>query len=117
VTAADAVLLLCTAPLQGAAGGRLGAHDLARTLVDERLCACVNALPGVRSWFRWQGRTDTADEVQLLLKTTRAAVPALAARIAALHPYEVPELLEIAVHGGSTAYLAWLADAVVAPAR
>lgn len=112
---AAAVVVLCTAPASSDRAGRLGAHDLARALVDERLCACVNVLAGVRSYFRWEGRVDAADELLLVAKTTAAAAPALRARIAALHPYEVPEALELAVGDGLPAYLRWLGDAV-APA-
>ncbi|MBL8755195.1 MAG: divalent-cation tolerance protein CutA [Planctomycetes bacterium] len=108
MTAADAVLVLCTAPLAAADG-------LARQLVEERLCACVNVLPGVRSVFRWQGKVDTADECLLLAKTTRAAAANLRSRLAALHPYDVPEILEVAIDGGLPAYLRWLADAVAGP--
>jgi periplasmic divalent cation tolerance protein len=103
----EAVVVLCTAPAAGG-DGRAGAHELAQQLVDERLCACVNVVPGVRSYFRWEGRTDVADELLLIVKTTRAAVPALTARLLALHPYAVPEVLEIPVAGGAPAYLAWL---------
>jgi periplasmic divalent cation tolerance protein len=102
------MLVLCTAP----AGV---AEVLARQLVEERACACVNVLPGVRSVFRWQGKVDTADECLLLAKTTRAASANLRERIAALHPYDVPEVLEVAVDGGLPAYLRWLADAVQGP--
>ena len=109
---AAAVVVLCTAPASSDRAGRLGAHELARALVDERLCACVNVLPGVRSYFRWEGRVDAAFELLLIAKTTAAAAAALRARIVALHPYEVPEVLELAVGDGLPAYLRWLADAV-----
>ncbi len=112
---AGAIVVLCTAPAAGS-GGKPGAEALARQLVDEGLCACVNVVPGVRSFFRWQGKVDVADECLLVAKTTAAACPALRARIVLLHPYEVPEVLELAVDGGLPAYLRWLADAT-APAR
>jgi periplasmic divalent cation tolerance protein len=109
---ADAVVVLCTAPARSEAPGKLAADELARALVSEGLCACVNVVPGVRSWFRWQGHVDVADELLLVAKTTAAAAPRLRARIAELHPYEVPEVLELAVAGGAPAYLRWLVDAV-----
>jgi periplasmic divalent cation tolerance protein len=112
---ADAVVVLCTAPAAGS-GGKPGAEALARQLVDERLCACGNVVPGVRSFFRWEGKVDTADECLLIAKTTAAVCAVLRARIVQLHPYEVPEVLELAVDGGLPAYLRWLADAT-APAR
>jgi periplasmic divalent cation tolerance protein len=108
------VVVLSTAPLQGGAG-KLGAHELARTLVDERLAACVNVLPGVRSYFRWRGAVDTAEELLLVVKTTSDRVPALTARLTALHPYEVPEVLQLPVAGGLPAFLGWLADSVHQP--
>jgi periplasmic divalent cation tolerance protein len=108
----DAVVVLCTAPATTTAPGRLGAHDLARHLVETGVCACVNVLPGVRSVFRWQGRVDEADEVLLIAKTTSAAAPSLRARLVAAHPYEVPEVLELPVADGLPAYLRWLGDAV-----
>jgi periplasmic divalent cation tolerance protein len=108
---ADAVVVLCTAPAAGARG-RLGAEDLARTLVEEGLAACVNVLPGVRSWFRWEGRVDRADELLLVVKTTAAGAAGLRERLRELHPYEVPEVLEFRVDGGLPGYLQWLAASV-----
>jgi periplasmic divalent cation tolerance protein len=110
----DAVVVLCTAPATGDRG-KPGAEALARQLVEERLCACVNVLPAVRSVFRWQGKVDVADECLLVAKTTRAAAARLRSRIAALHPYDVPEVLELAVADGLPAYLRWLGDAVDGP--
>ncbi|HEY8156412.1 MAG TPA: divalent-cation tolerance protein CutA [Myxococcota bacterium] len=81
---------------------------LARTLVEEGLAACVNLVPGVRSIYRWQGRLEDAREVLLLVKTRADRCRALAARIQALHPYELPEVLELAAGGGSAAYLDWV---------
>ncbi len=109
---ADAVVVLCTAPAAAGPDARLGAHDLARTIVAERLCACVNVVPGVRSYFRWEGRVDAADEVLLVAKTTRERAPALRARLVALHPYDVPEVLELAVADGLPDYLRWLGASV-----
>ena len=115
MTAPAAVVALCTAPFQGS-GGKPGAHDLARQLVEEQLCACVNVVPGVRSYFRWQGSVEVADELLLIMKTTPEMVPQLRARVVALHPYQVPEVLELPVGGGLPGYLAWLAAAVRPPA-
>lgn len=99
--AGDARLLLTTAPPDVA-------QDLARTLVEERLAACVSLFPGVRSIYRWKGEVLDDPETQLLVKTSAARLPALAARLQALHPYEVPELLVVAPEGGSAAWLDWL---------
>lgn len=84
------------------------ADALARTLVEERLAACVNLLPGMTSVYRWRDAVETADEVQLIIKTTAARLPALAARLAELHPYELPELLAVQAAAGLPAYLAWV---------
>jgi periplasmic divalent cation tolerance protein len=108
------VVVLCTAPA-AAGDGRLGADDLARRLVEEQLCACVNVVPGVRSFFRWQDKVERADELLLICKTTAVAAHRLRDRIAELHPYQVPEVLELAVAAGLPAYLEWLTAAVQPP--
>lgn len=112
MTAAPAVIVFCTAPLSGNDEGRLGGRELARQLVEERHCACVNVLPAVQSYFRWEGRVESAEELLLIIKTTAEAKNGLRDRIVELHPYEVPEVLELPVSDGLPAYLAWLADAV-----
>ncbi|MBX3461925.1 MAG: divalent-cation tolerance protein CutA [Planctomycetes bacterium] len=103
--------MLCSAPARGERG-RPGAEDLARQLVEERLCACASVVPGVRSFFRWQGRCDFAEESLLVVKTTAAMAARLADRIVELHPYEVPEVLQLPVAAGLPAYLRWLVDSV-----
>jgi periplasmic divalent cation tolerance protein len=108
------VVVLCTAPANGGDGG-LGAADLAQKLVEEQLCACVNVVPGVRSFFRWQDRVESADELLLVAKTTASLAPALRERIVALHPYQVPEVLELPVAAGLPAYLQWLVASVHPP--
>ncbi|MEL1265490.1 divalent-cation tolerance protein CutA [Pseudoxanthomonas putridarboris] len=85
------------------------AQRLARTLVEERLAACVSALPGVVSTYRWQGRVEQAGEVQLLIKTTADRLDALTARLGELHPYELPEILAVEADG-LPAYLGWVAE-------
>jgi len=82
----------------------------ARTLVDERLAACVNVLAPMQSTYRWKGNVETAAERQLLIKTKAASVAALEQRVRELHPYDVPEFLVLNIDGGSPAYLAWLGD-------
>ena len=107
----DVRVLLSTAPDSATA------DRLARTLVDERLAACVNVVPGVRSTYRWQGAVEAADELLLVIKTTAAAADAAAARLEALHPYDVPEVLVLTPGAGSTAYLAWISGEVGSPSR
>ncbi|HRO62344.1 divalent-cation tolerance protein CutA [Thermomonas sp.] len=101
-------LLLCLTTCPDAAS----AERIAKALVDEQLAACVNVLPGLRSTYRWQGAVERADELLLLIKTTRAAWPALQARLLELHPYELPELLAVEPVDGLPAYLQWVAGAV-----
>lgn len=91
---------------------RASAETLARTLVEERLAACVNLVPGVHSIYRWQGQVEAADEILLVIKTTSARVDALTLRLAELNAYEVPEVIVVEPAGGAAPYLAWLAAAV-----
>jgi periplasmic divalent cation tolerance protein len=85
------------------------AAEIARVVVEERLAACGNVVPGLRSIYRWQGQVHDDPEALLVLKTTRARFEALRDRILALHPYEVPEVIALPVEAGSAAYLAWIA--------
>lgn len=85
------------------------ATRIADALVGERLAACVSVLPGMRSTYRWQGAVERADEVLLLIKTAAERVPALSARIVALHPYELPEVVAVEAAAGLPAYLDWVA--------
>ena len=100
----DFVLVLTTFPAHG------DAEVLARTLVDERLAACVNVLPPMRSIYTWKGAIELADERQLLIKTATHRVKELETRLKELHPYDVPEFLVIPVLEGSGDYLSWLAE-------
>ena len=85
---------------------------LARTLVVERLAACVNVLPPMASVYRWNGQVEQDREQQLVIKTTAERLPALEARIRELHTYELPEFLVMTADGGSAAYLAWVEESV-----
>ena len=84
--------------------GRIG-----RALVEERLAASANAVPGVHSIYRWRGAVQEASEVLLVVKTASDRVPALAARVRDLHPYELPAVVALPVVDGSAAYLDWIA--------
>jgi periplasmic divalent cation tolerance protein len=84
------------------------AARIARTLVEERLAACVNLVPGVRSIYRWSGSVQEGVETLLIVKTRAERAEALEARVRALHPYELPEVLRLAAAGGSAPYLAWV---------
>lgn len=98
------LLCLCTCP------DDVSAARLARSLVEENLAACVNRLPGITSTYRWQGQIVDEGEVLLLFKTPAETFPALAARLPALHPYSVPELIAFSVDSGLPEYLAWVLD-------
>jgi len=103
--AADAVLIVLTN-----LPDEENAHLIAEALVAERLAACVNVLAGCRSIYRWQGEIERADEVPLLIKTTRARYRELQARLQELHPYDVPEILAWEPQRGLPAYLGWVVD-------
>lgn len=87
------------------------AAALARTLVEERLAACVNVLPVMASTYRWKDGIEHDREQQIVMKTVAHRLPDLEARLRQLHPYEIPELLVLQVTG-SEPYLAWLRDSV-----
>jgi periplasmic divalent cation tolerance protein len=82
---------------------------LARTLIEERLAACVNVHAAMTSTYRWQGRIEAARERQVVIKTTRARLAALETRLRSLHPYELPEMVVID-GAGSEAYGRWVED-------
>jgi periplasmic divalent cation tolerance protein len=85
---------------------------LGRRVVEERLCACANVLPGVLSVYRWEGTVEEDPEALALLKTTGDALDALRDRVLELHPYDEPEFVALRVDGGSASYLGWIADSV-----
>ena len=93
-------------------GADADAAALARTLVEERLAACVNVLPQMTSIYRWHGRVEQDREQQIVIKTAADRVTALEARLRQLHPYELPEFLVLTPSSGSEAYLAWVAESV-----
>ena len=88
------------------------AETLGRVLVDERLAACVNLVPGVRSIYRWRAATEESDEILCIIKTTRKMVDAVTKRIQELSSYEVPEAIVLEVGGGSKPYLESIAASV-----
>lgn len=88
------------------------ARRIATSLVDERLAACVNILPGCHSVFRWEGEVQEEDEVLLIVKTRAAVFPALERRVQELHSYHVPEIIALPIERGTQSYLAWLVNQV-----
>ena len=99
----SALIVFCAVP-------PAAADRLARLLVEERLAACVQALPGLCSTYRWEGMIEQADETLLLIKTTVERYPALERTLAARHAYDLPEVLAVDAAAGLPAYLRWLAD-------
>jgi periplasmic divalent cation tolerance protein len=84
------------------------AQAMAHSLVEQKLAACVNCLPGVRSVYRWQGAVEEADEITLLIKTTQARCAELETAIRQAHPYDVPEIIAMPVIAGWPSYLDWV---------
>ena len=104
VSANEALLVLTNLPDEASAD-LLAAH-----LVEHRLAACVNRLAPCHSVCRWQGAVETATEIPLLIKTTRERYAAVEAAVLELHPYDVPELIAVAIEAGLPAYLRWVQE-------
>lgn len=96
------LIVLCTCPNADSAA------TIASALVEQRLAACVNQLPGIVSTYRWQGATERTEEVLLIIKTIEPAYPALEQVLREMHPYELPEILAVPVRKGHADYLAWI---------
>jgi periplasmic divalent cation tolerance protein len=101
--ASEALIVLCTFP-----DGEK-ADEVARTLVGEKLAACVNLLPQVRSIYRWEGEVSDDAEVLAVIKTTGVRFDSLRQRVVELHPYDCPEVVAVRIERGHEPYLAWLA--------
>lgn len=84
------------------------AVKLVRHLLDNRLIACGNIVPGVRSLYRWEGKIADEQEAVVILKTRSGCMGALEKAFSELHPYKVPELLVLSVEGGLDKYLGWI---------
>jgi len=89
---------------------RTTAERIARALVEESFAACVNILAPCRSVYRWQGSVQTDEEWPMLIKTPGDRLDALCARLRALHPYEVPEIVAFAASSALPEYLAWAVE-------
>jgi len=100
----DLLLVLCTCPGNGIAA------KISTALIEQNLAACVNRVPAVKSWYRWEGHLKQDDEVLLLIKTTRARFHEVETAIRRLHPYELPEIIGVSITAGSEAYLKWVME-------
>lgn len=98
----DVLLVLTNVP------DEVTAHTMARRVVGDRLAACVNVLPAVRSIYQWEGKVEETVEVTLLIKSTQDRYAALEAAIRKAHPYDVPEIIAMPVAAGLPAYLNWV---------
>lgn len=86
------------------------ARKLALSLIQNRLAACVNVIPGVTSFFRWQGKIDTARESLLFIKTSKPLFPRLMRFLREHHPYQVPEIVSFLIEEGNPEYLRWIEE-------
>lgn len=89
------------------------AAKIARELVERRLAACVNVLPGVRSTYRWKGSVHVDDECLLVVKTRRDRFEAVREAIRAMHSYEQPEIILVEIAEGDAAYLRWIDESLL----
>ncbi len=88
------------------------AKTLVDSLLNDQIIACAQILPGIESFYRWQGQTERAEECLLLLKSQSDKFPAIERTIKALNSYDVPEILAMPVTAGSTAYLKWINEQI-----
>lgn len=99
----DAILIITNLP------DKASAEALAKKLIQERLAACVNIMAACTSVYHWQGKVETAQEIPVLIKTTRQRYEAAEQTIREVHPYELPEIIMVPLAGGLPAYLDWVA--------
>jgi len=98
------IVILCTVPDRGSG------EKIALALVEERLAACVNLVPGLSSTYRWQGKVEKAEECLLIIKTQGARFELVRERIKELHTYNLPEIIAVPISGGDDGYLRWLME-------
>ena len=100
------MVALCTCP------SRQEAERLGSLIIEKRVAACVNIIPGVQSVYRWQGQIEQDEECLLLIKTSKERFDTLSALIVDEHPYELPEVIGVSIEHGLSAYLRWIEDEV-----
>lgn len=98
----EVIAVFVTVPDKGAA------EKVAKAMLDPKLAACVNILPGVESWYWWEGRLNKDQELLLMIKSRRPLLQALTEVVVQAHPYDVPEVISTAIDGGNPAYLDWV---------
>jgi len=96
------ILVLCTCP------SHTTADAVTTALLEERLAACVNRLPGIQSSYRWEGRLTHDDEILLFIKTSQRLFERLEKTIKTLHPYATPEIIAVPIVAGAADYLRWI---------
>lgn len=94
------------------AGSKEEASRIATALVQGQLAACVNIVGPIESVYRWQGKVESSQEFLLLVKTTEVRSAAVMTQIRELHSYDLPEVIEVSIEGGSAEYLKWIAESV-----
>ena len=102
----DKLLILTTASNDSEA------RKIAQMLIERHLAACVNIIPRIQSVYRWEGKTESAEEYLLIVKTTRNKENEAQAAIRELHSYDLPECISITIEGGSSEYLKWITDSL-----
>ncbi|MDD1608882.1 MAG: divalent-cation tolerance protein CutA [Methylococcaceae bacterium] len=100
----DYQIVFCTCPDKDTA------EKIASLLVENNLAACVNIVPNITSIYRWQGQTERAEEVLLLIKARQDTYSALESLIKKHHPYQLPEIIAVAIERGLPDYLNWIAS-------
>lgn len=103
-------LIFCNCPSEATA------NEIANKLVSDRIAACVNILPGLRSIYLWEGQLCNESEYLLLIKTTAANYSAVETSILATHPYELPEIIAVPINADLPAYLNWMTTTLKDPA-
>ena len=88
------------------------ANNIAKHIIENKLAACVNILPGITSIYSWQGKVETDNEVLLLIKGSTKHFDELSVLISEYHPYEIPELIALDIQQGSDKFFNWIEDVV-----
>ena len=96
------LITLCTCPSQAVA------EEIATSLVEQGIAACINIIPKITSIYKWQGKLEKDEETLMLIKTDQSRYRDLEQALLSLHPYELPEIIAVPVEQGLTGYLNWV---------